>query len=760
MLSGLTGRPVHRADIATVAGARRREDDFFRTGDAPVLWLVPHSGRWPGGWVRFSCRLSPADERIDLVLRAESPGGWPRQIAQRMPPREAIGTGCPMQLPEETTSLRLELPTCPAHFRLSDIRLQELGKAQVVWDLLRRRLRHPGVLPAAARRAWAIFRHRGLAGLRQALYVSTKSTDDYGTWVALYDSFDPADREALARADAARRDAPRLTLIIPGRAGDAEQLRGTIDSVVEQVYPHWSLVIGDDGAVPALTRMLAERAAKEPRLRVVAQQHDTHGEGAPAEVEEGGYLGFIDAGDRLPPHALSSIASALAAVPDASIVYSDEDVLDAEGRRCRPWLKTDWNPDLMLEDDAIGRLALYRRADVERVGGLREELGTASEYDLALRVAAGCAPARIIHVPHVLYHRGAPPADDPGARQRAVSERLRALGATVELREGADGKPACEVRFPLPEPAPLVSVIIPTKDAVQLLRNCVSSVLEKTDYPAFDITVVNNRSMSRATLDYLQDMAGEGRIAVMDYDAQYNFSAINNLAASRVRGELLVFLNNDIEVISPGWMAEMVRLALRPDIGPVGAMLYYPDDTVQHAGVLLGQNGPADHAHKGLPRGSPGEHGLALRLQNRAAVTAACMMIRRDVFESVNGFDADNFAVAFNDVDLCLRLWERGYRTVWTPRAELYHHESATLGMPYRPERRDRTAREAEAFISRWEGYLRHDPFHNPNYARFGSGRDLAFPPPCPHHWRRHARVEGDTEDTDTTERDHLAQHR
>lgn len=750
MFSGLTRHRIHRARAVPLSGVARADDSFVRTGETPMFALEPQGGCLPGGWVRFRCRIAPAaGDVVDLVLRAESPTGWPRQLAQRAAPIEANSKGCLMQLPVRTTSLRLELPTCPRRFRLADITLQELGKAEVVWDLLRRRLRRPSAVPGLARRAWAVFRHRGLAGLRQALYASTKSGEDYTTWVALYDRFEPADREVLVRAQAGRADGPRLVLALAAAGTDAARLRATIDGVAAQAYPNWLLTVTDDGSSASLSRMLAGYARRESRIRVSAHAPDMRTAEALAEaigMADGDYVGLVDAGDLLPAHALASVADVLDAAPGTSIVYSDEDRLDNAGQRCCPWLKTDWNPDLMLEADAIGRLTLFRREDVDRAGGLRASFGAAMEYDLALRIAEQCTPERIQHVPHVLYHRGAQPPAASEARARAVSDRLQALGAEVELHKDDKGAARCRVRFPLPDPAPLVSVIVPTKDAVQLLRNCVSSVLEKTDYPAFDITVVNNRSISDATLEYLGDVAGKGRVDVMDYDAQYNFSAINNLAASRVQGELLVFLNNDVEVISPGWMSEMARQALRPEIGPVGAMLYYPDDTVQHGGVLLGQNGPADHAHKGLPRGHPGEHGLALSLQNCSAVTAACMMIRRDVFESVNGFDAENFAVAFNDVDLCLRLWERGYRTVWTPRAELYHHESATLGMPYRPERRDRTAREAEAFIARWEARLRHDPFHNPNYARFGSGFELAFPPPSPHHWRRHGAVRATVE--------------
>jgi GT2 family glycosyltransferase len=287
-----------------------------------------------------------------------------------------------------------------------------------------------------------------------------------------------------------------------------------------------------------------------------------------------------------------------------------------------------------------------------------------------------------------------------------------------------------------------VSIIVPTRDKLQLLRRCVSSVRTRTRYPNFEILIVDNRSERSATLRYLRRISRDSGVSVMEHDAPYNFAAINNRAVDRTRGRLLVFLNNDIEVISGHWLTEMARHALRPPIGPVGAMLCYPGDTVQHAGVLVGQNGPADHAHKELDCASTGYRGLARRVQNFSAVTGACMMIRREVFEAAGGFDAERFGVAFNDVDLCLRLWEAGYRTVWTPRARLYHHESASLGMPHDRHRSAQTSKETEAFIARWRKRLLDDPFHNPNFSRFGAGFDLAFPPPRPHHWRNLAGYE------------------
>ena len=301
------------------------------------------------------------------------------------------------------------------------------------------------------------------------------------------------------------------------------------------------------------------------------------------------------------------------------------------------------------------------------------------------------------------------------------------------VREAHSG--CYRVRWPLPKELPKVTVIIPTKDGVELLRVAVRSILDKTNYSNFDILIVNNRSESSETAEYLSNVTKTPSVRVLDFDHAYNYSMLNNWAVKQTDSPLLAFVNNDTEVISPHWLSEMVSLAIRPDVGAVGAKLYYPNETMQHAGIVVGIGGVAGHPHAGLRRGEPGYFGRAVMTQQFSAVTAACMVMRRDVFLEIGGFDEIQFAIAYSDVDLGLRLTRAGYRVIWTPYAELYHHESATLGPPKSPQRRAQFERECRNLQSRWQSAIDNDPFYNPNLTILGGDFSLGVQPRVRKPW-------------------------
>jgi GT2 family glycosyltransferase len=292
-----------------------------------------------------------------------------------------------------------------------------------------------------------------------------------------------------------------------------------------------------------------------------------------------------------------------------------------------------------------------------------------------------------------------------------------------------EGRPGhFRVRYPLPQMQPKVSLIVPTRDGLHLLRQCVDSILSRTTYKNYEIVIVDNQSADQATHDYFDEISRHPKVTVLRYDEPFNYSALNNFAASQTSGELLGLINNDIEVITPDWLEEMVGHALRPDVGAVGAMLYYPDNTIQHAGVVLGVHGVAAHAYCGKPRGFPGQMGRALLVQQLSAVTAACLVVRRAVFDEIGGLN-EALQVAFNDIDFCLRLVSKGYRNIWTPFAELYHHESATRGYEDSQEKRRRFQGEVDYMMAKWASVLVHDPAYSPNLTLNGTPYELAFPP-------------------------------
>ena len=358
------------------------------------------------------------------------------------------------------------------------------------------------------------------------------------------------------------------------------------------------------------------------------------------------------------------------------------------------------------------------------------------DWDLALRVTARSSAERIIHIPKVLYHWRAIAGSTAlelseksypvEAARRALSDHVaaRAMDARLEAVPGGHWR----IVHPLPTPAPLVSLIIPTRNGLEHLRRCVDSIQQKTDYPNYEILIVDNQSDDPATLAWLEEADARG-VRVLPYPHPFNYSAINNTAVQAARGEFVTLLNNDLEVITPGWLTEMVSQAAREGVGCVGAMLYFPNDMIQHAGVILGVGGVAGHAFRDFPRGTEGVFNRARLVQSFSAVTAACLTVRKSIYTLVGGMDEVDLAVAFNDIDFCLRVRQSGFRNIWTPYAELYHHESASRGADDTPEKRHRFDREVEVMLRRWGDTLTNDPAYNPNLTLERNDFSLAVPP-------------------------------
>lgn len=517
----------------------------------------------------------------------------------------------------------------------------------------------------------------------------------YRIWWHLFCRLSATDRVLIQSRIESLGERPLFTLILtmPGSDADIER---TIASLNRQCYDGWELLMVS--STHRNGRALGG-ASKESRARW-ARREDLRREVG------GAFVAFLDPGDRLAEQALYLVAEEVCAHPDADVIYADEDRIDREGRHFAPWFKSDWNPDLMRSQNCVGRLVFVRTS------ALSQSVRFSDDHSSLLAITDASSPERIRHIPHVLYHRAV-------------------RGSTV-----TNSPPAARIRHALPEPPPPVSVVVPTRDRVDLMRKCAEGILFVTDYPELELVIVNNQSVEYETLRFLESIRGDSRVRVLDYDAPFDFAALNNWAVARSKGDVIAFVNNDVEVISPDWLSEMVVHAVRPEIGAVGAKLYYPDDTIQHAGVVLGVAGIAGHAHHRLSRKSSGYFGRASAVQDYSAVTAACMVLRREVFDAVGGFDAENFRVAFNDVDLCLRIGALGYRILWTPFAELYHHESASLGGPRSPQRRRRFEEESRLLQERWGGVIRHDPAYNPNLSLRAADFSLAFPPRAPRPWR------------------------
>jgi GT2 family glycosyltransferase len=570
---------------------------------------------------------------------------------------------------------------------------------------------------------------------------------DYETWVCCYDTLSEKDRAGIVAHIRRLRDRPLISIAMPVYNTNPIYLRNALDSILAQLYPDWELCIADDASTkPDVRKILIEYANRDKRIKVVFRTTNGHisaASNSALELATGSYIALMDHDDELSPHALYMVAVELDQHPEADIIYSDEDRIDDNGTRSDPHFKPEWNLELFHSYNVINHLGVYRAALVRSVGGFREGFEGSQDYDLALRILDNTREDRICHIPHILYHWRIIAStfsttnlhDAVEAGRRALAEHFERRGESVTLIAGS--KPyITRVIRPLAEPPPLVSLIVPTRDRFELLNTCIEGLLHKTNYPNIELLVVDNESREPATIAYLESLRCDSRVQILHVPGPFNFSALNNMAVGSAAGDVVGFINNDIEVIEPDWLKEMVSHVIQPGVGAVGAKLLYPDGRVQHAGVVVGLGGVAGHSHKYFP-GS--DFGYFCRLQltyNVSCVTAACMLMPRKVFQEVHGFDDVNLTIAFNDVDLCLKIRKAGYSIVWTPYAELYHHESASRGSDETPENIERATQEKEHMKQRWGDILLQDPNYSPNLTLDYENYSIAFPPRAVKPWR------------------------
>jgi GT2 family glycosyltransferase len=520
----------------------------------------------------------------------------------------------------------------------------------------------------------------------------------YRLWVAAYDC-------ALAETGMAPSESQGPCVHIFMNAGDStiEDALRSADSFARQSHSNWRLHLsaGSISSWPAAA--LTDACAEDPRL-IVAVPTDMEW---PPRVAESGFACFMEPGDRLAPSAFREMLAAFEARPDLAIVYSDEDVGDGEFRNS-PRFKPDFSPDLMLVGNFIGQLAMYRSEILAHVE--RPLAAPHAAYHLAMRAVALVGSDRVGHVPAMLFHRATPAVDWPAT---GTAPQRKAPGLVAIEKPGTSEWP--RLRFAIPDPPPLVSVLILTRDRADLLEACVTSVLERTDYPALELVIVDNGSTDPQALELLDGLSEREGVRVLRRPEPFNFAALNNAAAAVAAGEVFLLLNNDVEVLHPDWLGEMVSHAMRPGVGAVGAKLLYPDRSVQHAGLLLGPAGTATHVGRYASPDDAGYDGQLACTRDLSAVTGACLAMRRGVFEQVGGME-ERLAVAWNDVDLCLRVRAAGLRVVWTPNAVLTHRELSTRGREALDLNKLARFRTEQALMREiWGKALDEDPFLNPN---------------------------------------------
>jgi len=605
-------------------------------------------------------------------------------------------------------------------------------------------LRRSGGIRPAVSKVGSVLKREGWQGVKRRLddcYSAREfsNRNNYSEWISRYDTLTDEARATMRAHTASYSHKPLISVLMPTYNSKPEWLIEAIESVRKQVYSHWELCIADDASSDETIHSILERYAQtDPRIKVVYREQNGHisaASNSALALATGEWVTLLDHDDLLSEHALFWVADAINRDPAVRLIYSDEDKLDLAGERFGPYFKCDWNVDLFYSHNLISHLGVYRADLLREIGGFRQGFEGSQDYDLALRCIELIAPKQIHHIPRVLYHwrthtKSTAQSGDAKpyallAGERALNEHFQRQSVNAVSKLIGHGY---RTRFALPDIVPLVSLIIPTRNGYHLVRRCVESILKKTTYLNYEILIVDNGSDDPATLQYFQELQSETRVRVIRDDRAFNYSALNNDAVKRARGELVGLINNDIEATSQEWLSEMVSHALRPGVGAVGARLWYPNNTLQHGGVILGMGGVASHSHKHLPRHQYGYFGRADLVQSFSAVTAACLLIRKEIYEAVGGFN-EKLQSAFNDVDFCLRVREAGYRNVWTPYAELYHHESATRGVENTAEKQDRFAEEVKYIMQRWGSLLLNDPAYSPNLTLDIEDFRLAWPP-------------------------------
>lgn len=568
--------------------------------------------------------------------------------------------------------------------------------------------------------------------------------NNYQRWLKQYDTLTEEKKNSAFAAMNTMATQPLISIIMSLRKPLIPLLEQALQSVQAQLYPNWELCIAVDELQDQEAYQTIKRyAAQHSKITCIFNKNN----GSAAEsfnasltVASGTYIMMLEQEDMLSPLSLYSIAREINRYPESGLLYSDEDSIDKDGKRENPYFKPDFNYDLFLCQNMIGHLGAYKTSIVRAIGGFQNGYAGSEEYDLALRVFEELKPEQIRHIPHILYHKR---VFEPNTSATSTIKlqhhktallavnnhfKRKAIQATAEASTEVQG--CNRIRYTLPVQQPAVEIIIPTRNMAHLLKLCILTILAKTIYKNYSITIIDNGSTEEETLTLLSHWQTDSRIRVIrDNETPFNYSKLNNRAVKASEADYVCLMNNDIEIITPEWLNEMMGHALQPGVGAVGARLWYPNASLQHGGMIVGIKQGTGHIHKHLPKGDSGYFGRASLQQSFSIVTGACLLLSRNNYIAVDGLNETELAIGFNDTDLCLKLLEKGLRNIWTPYAEMFHHESVSRGHDNTPEKKERAKKELLYIQQRWRESIKHDPAYNPNLTIDSNDCSLAWPP-------------------------------
>lgn len=720
---------IDESSLVIVSGLLCEDLNLYRSVSRdPFFYIEKYNLRdWPQGFYRLSLNIQSARKKSVSKLYVDYGQGFSEKNAFLLCSNNSDNLDRLLYFTGSVHALRFDPVEHEGTFEIKKFKLEFLENEYVIAELAEALLQKNISFGMLSFENVLHFYH---------LYNQTYDVDttvfSYEEWIENVEAATlPSAEEARVLYDQLALK-PLISVVMPTYNTDAVFLRACIDSVIAQSYPNWELCIADDASPkPHVRQILEAYAAQDGRIKTVFRDKNGHisrASNSALTLATGDYVALLDHDDALPEHALLFVAQSINAQPDAQVIYSDEDKIKADGQRFDPHFKSDWNPDLFYSQNYVSHLGVYKRDLLEKIGGFRPGVEGSQDYDLLLRCLPHVKAPQIVHIPRVLYHwrtvegstalAAGEKSYTTDAGIKALTDYFAKANPAVRIQQGLVPN-TYRVRWPIPDPAPLVSLLIPTRDRRHLVEVAVRSILEKSTYTHYEILILDNGSVEPDTLAFFDQIQKEDqRVRVLRYDHPFNYSAINNFGVHQAKGEIIGLINNDIEVISPEWLTEMVSHAVRPEIGCVGAKLYYDNDTIQHAGVVLGIGGVAGHSHKYFSRSKFGYFSRLILTQSLSAVTAACLLVRKTVYEKVGGLDEEHLKVAFNDVDFCLKVRAAGYRNLWTPHAELYHYESISRGHEDTPEKQKRFQLEVETMKKRWGRSLEYDPYYSQNLTK------------------------------------------
>lgn len=725
---------------------------FTVTGPSGVLEVYHESFPHPG-WYSVEGSIETDKPHLHLLLYfkvgtsySDTQRTWVTFVDGKPVP-------IPFRLPINVQEFRIDLIDNHGKFTVNNFTLKRLGFFQVILGLLDRHIQaikqNPAILISKAKRFFEILKHGGIPALR-AKFGAQGLRTDYQDWVKRYDTLTDQDRAQIKNHIAKFPKKPKFSIVMPTYNTPSRWLTKAIESVQKQLYTEWELIIVDDASTEAHVKGIIEKFAQDDsRIRAIYRTVNGHiakstHDGLMAAHNE--FLTLLDHDDEIPEDALYRFAVEIIENPNAQFFYSDEDKMTEEGLRFNPYFKSDWDAELLRSQNYICHMSVFKTERIKAIGGYRDGTEGAQDWDMILRYTHGLARNEIRHIPEILYHWRviATSTAHSTSSKPYVLESQRKVIEDHLAQEGIKGKVEIDrvlshmrVKYDEPSPLPKVSVIIPTKDQAAVLKVCIDGILHKTDYPNIEIIIVDNGSVEEKTKNYFETLKNQNsNITIIRDERPFNFSRLNNEASKIATGSIFAFLNNDLEIKESHWLREMVTLASRKEVGAVGARLLYPMGLIQHAGVILGIGGVGGHCHKGRRKDDVGYFNRTVLRHEVSAVTAACLVVKKSVFEEIEGFDAEHFSVAFNDVDLCLRIRAKGYINLFTPFAELIHHESISRGLENTPSKFQRFETEVAYMKERWKDVLSADPYYNPNLTLLTEDYAFSFPPRIKRKWK------------------------